>query len=224
MTYSVQTGKPAWGHVHGAEVFDYFQQNPEQSEIFNRTMTNLSRQTVPAIVEAYDFSGFRKLVDIAGGHGILLAGVLRANPNVRGVLFDLPHVIEGAHQLLKDEGVAERVEISVGDFFESVPAGGDAYMMKFIIHDWDDERSITIHRNIHRAIAADGKILLIETVVPAGNEPHLGKLVDLEMLVSPGGIERTEEEFRELLAQAGFRLTGVVPTKSHLSVIEAVKA
>ena len=224
MSYSVQTGKPAWGHVHGMEVFDYFQQNPEPSEIFNRTMTNLTRQVVPAIVEAYDFSGFRKLVDIAGGHGILLAGVLGANPGVQGVLFDLPHVTEGANQLLKDGGVAERVEISVGDFFESVPAGADAYMMKHIIHDWDDERSFKIFRNIHRAIAADGKVLLIETVIPAGNEPHLGKLVDLEMLVSPGGVERTEEEFRELLAQAGFTLTRVVPTKSHLSIVEAVKA
>ncbi len=222
MSYSVQTGKPAWGHVHGMEVFDYFQQNPDQSETFNRAMTNFSRQAFPAIVEAYDFSGFRKLVDIAGGHGLLLAGVLRANLNVQGVLFDLPHVTEGANQALKDEGVAERVEISVGDFFETVPAGADAYMMKHIIHDWDDERSLKILRNIHRAIAADGKVLLIETVVPAGNEPHLGKLFDLEMLVSPGGVERTEEEFRELLSQAGFRLTRVVPTKSHLSIIEAV--
>ena len=224
MTHSVQTGKPAWGHVHGMEVFDYFQQNPDQSETFNRAMTNFSQHAVPAIVEAYDFSGFRQLVDIAGGHGLLLAGVLRTNPNVQGILFDLPHVTEGANQLLKDEGVAERVEISVGDFFESVPAGADAYMMKHIIHDWDDERSLKILRNIHHAIAADGKVLLIETVVPAGNDPHLGKLADLEMLVSPGGVERTEEEFRELLAQAGFRLTRVVPTKSHLSIVEAVKA
>ncbi|HVF27640.1 MAG TPA: methyltransferase [Pyrinomonadaceae bacterium] len=224
MLYSVQTGSTAWGHVHGTEVFDYFRQNPEQSEIFNRAMTNMSLHAVPAVVEAYDFSGFRKLVDIAGGHGLLLAGVLRANPNVRGILFDLPHVTEGANQILKEEEVADRVEISVGDFFESVPAGADAYMMKHIIHDWDDERSLKILRNIHRAISADGKVLIIETVIPAGNDPHLGKLADLEMLVSPGGVERTEEEFRELLAQAGFRLSHVVPTKSHLSIIEAVKA
>ena len=224
MPYSVQTGKPAWGYTHGAEVFDYFQQNRAHGEIFNRAMTSLSQQAVPVVVEAYDFQGIKKLVDIAGGHGLLLAGVLKANPGVSGLLFDLPHVIEGAHSLLEKEGVADRVELATGDFFASVPAGADAYMMKHIIHDWDDERALTILRNIRRSIAKNGRLLIVEAVIPTGNEPHLGKIMDLEMLVSPGGIERTEEDFRKLLGEAGFKLTRVVQTTSPLSIVEAVRA
>jgi hypothetical protein len=223
MDYSVRTGKTAWGHVHGAEVFDYFQQNPEQSEIFNRAMTSFSLHAIQGVTDAYDFSGIKKLVDIAGGHGVLLAGVLKANPHLRGVLFDLQHVADGAAPLLKREGVADRVEIASGDFFKEVPAGADAYMMKFIIHDWDDKRSVMILRNIQRAMSDDGRVLIIEMVVPPGNEPHPGKIQDLEMLVSPGGVERTEEEYRDLLAQAGLALQRIVPTQSPLSVVEAVK-
>jgi len=224
MLYSVETGRPAWGRTHGAEVFSYFEQHPEHGEIFNRAMTNLSRMAVPAIVEAYDFSGIDKLADVAGGHGILLAGILKANPHMKGLLFDVPSVIEGAPALLGREGVAERVELMRGNFFESIPAGADAYLLKHIIHDWDDERSIAILKNVHAALPARGKVLLVEIVIAPGNEPHFGKIQDLEMLVSPGGVERTAEEYRELLTQAGLKLTRVVPTKSPLSVVEAVKA
>jgi hypothetical protein len=224
MAYSVRTGRSAWGQTHGVEVFDYFAQNPEHGQIFNRAMTSFSRQAVPVVVEAYDFSGIRRLVDIAGGHGLLLSGVLKANPGVQGVLFDLPHVIEGAGHLLEKEGVADRVELATGDFFSEVPAGADAYMMKHIIHDWDDERALTILRNIRRAIHDDGRLLIVEAVIPAGNEPHFGKIMDMEMLVSPCGIERTEEDFRELLSEAGFKLNRVVPTRSPLSIVEAVTA
>lgn len=224
MLYSVQTGKPAWGRVHGDEVFEYFGKNPEQAEIFNRAMTNLSLSAVPAVVEAYDFSGINTLADVAGGHGLLLAGVLKANPELKGLLFDLPSVLEGAPALLEKEGVANRIELARGNFFESVTAGADAYMMKHIIHDWDDERCVQILRNIHKAMNDRGKLLIIEMVVPAGNEPHFGKIQDMEMLVSPGGIERTEEEYRGLLSQAGFKLTRIVPTRSPLSIVEGVKA
>ncbi len=223
MNYSVQTGKPAWGRVHGAEVFDYFGDHPAEAEIFNRAMTNLSMMAGPAVVEAYDFSGVKTLADIAGGHGLLLAGILKANPNVNGLLFDMPAVIEGASQLLQNEGVAERVKLEQGSFFDSVPAGADTYMMKHIIHDWDDERSTTILKNIHKVIPADGRVLIVEMVIAPGNEPHFGKIQDMEMLVSPGGIERTEEEYRRLLADAGFKLTRVIPTRSPLSIVEAVK-
>jgi len=223
MIYSVKTGKPAWGHVLSEDVFDYFNQNPEAGEIFNNTMTDMSKGTAPAIVEGYDFSGINTLADIAGGHGYLLAQVLKANPNVSGILFDVPAVIEGADTLLQGEGVRERIEKVSGNFFESVPSA-DAYMMKHIIHDWDDERSVTILKNIHSAMNGDGKVLIIETVVPKGNVPDYSKLLDLEMLVSPGGVERTEEEYSELLAQAGFRLTQIIPTKSPMFIIEAVKA
>ncbi len=224
MQYSVETGKPAWGRVHGAEVFDYFGTHTEEAEIFNRAMTNISQMAVPAIVEAYDFSGINTLADIAGGHGLLLAGILKANPEIKGMLFDMTSVIEGAPAILEREGVAARVKLEQGNFFESVPAGADAYMMKHIIHDWDDERCIAILKNIQRVMPEHGKVLIVEMVIAPGNEPHFGKIQDMEMLVSPGGVERTESEYRELLAQAGLKLNRVIPTKSPLSIVEAVKA
>ena len=224
MLYSVRTGKPAWGHTHGAEVFDYFAANPAQAEIFNATMTGLSVAVAPAIVEAYDFSEFGTLADVAGGHGYLLAQVLKATPSLGGILFDTPQVIEGAGALLEREGVDDRVAKVSGDFFASVPEGADAYMMKHIIHDWDDERCVALLRNVRAAMPDGGKVLIVETVVPEADEPHYSKLLDLEMLTSPGGIERTEEEYRDLLTAAGLRLSRIVPTKSPFSVIEAVKA
>ncbi len=219
---SVKTGKPSWSQVHGAEVFDYFAGHSQESEIFNRAMTDMSVSTAPVVVEAYDFSAVKTLVDIAGGHGYLLAQILKAHPQLNGVLFDVPSVIAGAPALLEQEGVSGRVETVAGDFFKQVPANADAYLMKHIIHDWDDEQSLTILRNIRKGINADGKVLLIETVVPFGNEPHYSKLLDLEMLVSPGGVERTAEEYRELFAAAGFRLTRIISTPSPYSIIEAV--
>jgi hypothetical protein len=224
MLYSVQTGKPAWGYVHGAEVFDYFAANPEPSEIFNRAMTDGSIGIAPAITQAYDFSGCDTLVDIAGGHGYLLAQVLKASPGLKGILFDVPAVIQGAGALLEKEGVAARVEAVAGDFFAAVPRGAAAYMMKHIIHDWDDERAVKILSRIREAMPDSGKVLVIETVVPAGNEPHYSKVLDLEMLVSPGGVERTADEYRELLAAAGLRLTRIIPTASPYSIVEAEKA
>ena len=223
LIYSAQTNKPAWGYTHGAEVFDYFPNNPEHSEIFNNAMTDLSMGTAAPVVEAYDFSGIETLADIAGGHGYLLSQILKSNPGLKGILFDLQHVIAGADTLPNAQGVAERVEKVSGDFFASVPAA-DAYIMKHIIHDWDDERCITILKNIYAVMKDNGKVLIVESVVPEGNEPHYSKLLDLEMLVSPGGKERTETEYAELLEKAGFRLTRIVPTKSPFSVVEGVKA
>ncbi len=223
MMHSVKTGETAWKETHGAEVFDYFTDHLEEAEIFNNAMTDMSVGTAPAVVEACDFSGIKTLADIAGGHGYLLSQILKANPTLKGVLFDVPSVIAGADALLEREGARKRVEKVAGDFFKEVPSA-DAYIMKHIIHDWDDERCITILKNIHAAMNGDGKVLIVETVVPAGNEPHYSKLLDLEMLTSPGGAERTAEEYGALLAQAGFRLTRIVPTKSPFSVIEAVKA
>jgi SAM-dependent methyltransferase len=221
--HSVKTGEPAWGKVHGAEVFDYFAQNPAEYEIFNRAMTDMSVSSAPSVAEAYDFSGVETLADIAGGHGLLLAEILNANPGLKGVLFDVPQVIEGAGALLAQKGVANRVETVGGSFFESVPAGADAYIMKHIIHDWDDDRSVQILENISRAMRPDGRVLIVEVVVPEGNDPHFSKVMDLEMLVSPGGVERTAKEYDELLARAGLRLIRIVPTASAYSVIEAVK-
>jgi hypothetical protein len=186
-------------------------------------MTSFSKMVAKAVVAAYDFSSVGKLADIAGGHGSLLAAILRANPHLKGLLFDVPQVIAGAQSHLDREGVSARCELASGDFFQSVPSGADAYLMKHIIHDWDDARAIAILRNCHRAMPETGKLLLVEMVVPPGNEPHFGKIQDLEMMLSPGGLERTAEEFRELFAAAGFELTRIIPTASPMSVIEGVK-
>ena len=223
MMHSVRTGQPAWAQTHGAEVFEYFAANPEHAEIFNGAMTDMSVGTAPAVVEAYDFSEFGTLADIAGGHGYLLAQILKANPKLSGVLFDVAPVVEGAAALLEREGVSARVERVPGNFFESVPRA-DAYIMKHIIHDWDDERAALILKNINAAMDEDGCVLIVETVVPDGNEPHYSKVLDLEMLTSPGGIERTADEYAALLSDAGLKLSRIVPTASPYSIIEAVRA
>ena len=215
--YSVRTGKPAWGQIHGEQVFEYFEKNPEAGRIFDRAMTSFSGVATKAVLEAYDFSGINTLVDIAGGQGRLINRILDVYPAMQGVLFDLPHVIESAN-------VGDRLEFATGDFFVSVPAGGDAYMMKHIIHDWDDERAITILKNIRQAMNPGGRVLVIESVIADGNGHDFGKLLDIEMLVSPGGKERTAAEYEDLFKGAGLRLTRIVPTKSPYSVIEAVAA
>lgn len=222
MMHSARTGETAWKATYGEEIFDWFQSHPEESEIFNAAMTDMSAGFGPAVVEAYDFSGIDTIADIAGGHGFLLAQILKANPNLKGILFDLDHVIAGAGDMLKKHGVADRVETASGDFFKEVPAA-DAYIMKHIIHDWDDERSIRIMQSIHRSMIGDGKLLLAEMVVPEGNEPHPSKVLDLEMLTLPGGIERTADEYASLFERAGLKLNRIVPTMSPFSVIEAVK-
>jgi hypothetical protein len=224
LMYSVKTGGVAHDKVQGMGSFEFFTKNKEAGKVFNRAMNNLSLTVTPAIVEAYDFSGVGKLVDIAGGHGILLAGILKANPQVQGILFDLPTVIEGAGELLEREGVSNRVKLVSGDFFHSVPAGANVYMMKHIIHDWDDERSIKILQNIRSAMNENGKVLILEIVVPEGNEPSPSKALDLMMLVMEGGKERTKDEYRTLLAAAGFKLTRIIPTKSPFSVIEGERS
>jgi hypothetical protein len=223
MLHSAKTGGTAWKETYGEEVFDWFPKNPEASEIFNGCMSELSAGAAPAIVAAYDFSGFDTIADIAGGHGFLLSQILKANPNLKGILFDLEHVIAGSGEMLRSHGVADRVMTASGDFFKEVPAA-DAYIMKHIIHDWDDERAIEIMQTIHRAMKDGGKLLLSEMVIPEGNGLHPGKMLDLEMLTSAGGVERTEAEYTSLIARSGFRLNRIVPTMSPHSVIEAVKA
>ena len=223
MLHSARTGGTAWKETYGEEVFDWIAKQPEASEIFNGCMSELSAGAAPAIVACYDFSGIDTLADIAGGHGYLLSQILKANPNMKGILFDMEHVIAGAAGMLRSFGVEDRVGTVSGDFFVEVPAA-DAYIMKHIIHDWDDERSIMILKSIHRAMTGNGKVLLAEMVIPEGNEPHPGKMLDLEMLTSPGGLERTADEYARLFEQSGFRLNRILPTMSPFSVIEGVKA
>jgi hypothetical protein len=204
------------------DVFEYFSKNPELSSIFNSAMTSFSAAVVPAALEVYDFSGIRVLVDVAGGHGGVLTGILERFPSMRGILCDLEHVIAGARKRIASIGMQDRVECVTVDIFAAVPEGGDAYVMKHIIHDWDDERAGTILRNIRKVLPKNGRVILLESVLAPGNAPDLGKLIDLEMLMMPGGRERTADEFRALFAANGFELTRIVPTKSPLSVVEAV--
>ena len=224
MPHSVTTGKPAAEKVAGMPVFEYFArpENRQLSEIFNNAMTGFSSQVVPAALDAYDFSGIGTLVDIAGGHGMVLTSILQKYPEMRGILFDLPHVIAGAAPVIEAAGVKARCATESGDFFKDVP-DGDAYVMKHIIHDWDDERAAQILRNIrpHLLRKPHGRVILFETVLQPGNEADLGKMIDLEMLMMPGGKERSEDELAALFRSAGFTLTRVLPTKSPLSVIEA---
>lgn len=222
MMHSVRTGQPAAEKVTGMPVFEYFPRDPELSEIFNNAMTTFSNQVIPAALEAYDFSGIDVLVDVAGGHGAVLTAILQEHPKMRGVLFDLDHVVAGARTRIDAAGLADRVQIEAGNFFTKVTPGADAYIMKHIIHDWDDDRALRILENIRRAIGTKpGRVILLESVIPPGNTPDFGKIIDLEMLMMPGGKERTAEEFETLFAQAGFELTKIAPTRSPLSVIEA---
>lgn len=222
LMHSVRTGQPAAEQVAGVPVFEYFRREPELSEIFNESMTAFSNVVIPAALEAYDFSGIGTLVDVGGGHGAVLTAILRAYPGMRGVLFDVDHVVAGARQRIDAAGLANRCLTETGDFFAAVPAGGDAYIMKHIIHDWDDERASIILRNIRAAMGdRRGRVILLESVLQPGNAPDFGKIIDLEMLAMPGGRERTAEEFGALFAGAGFELTRIVPTTSPLSVIEA---
>jgi O-methyltransferase domain len=223
LMHSVQTGQPAVEKVTGMPVFEYFPTQPELSEIFNDAMTNLSEGVVRAALDVYDFSGIGVLVDVAGGHGAVLTAILNAYPRMRGVLFDLEHVVVGAWPRIEAMGLNERCSTESGDFFKAVPAGGDAYILKHIIHDWDDDRAVTILRNIRAAMGGKrGRVILLESVLQPGNAPDFGKVIDLEMMVMPGGRERTADEFRGLFAQAGFAMTRVVPTASPLSIVEAV--
>ena len=221
MMHSVRTGDTLGERVMGMPVFEYLEKDPDLSARFNDAMTNLSAGVGPAVLHAYDFTGIDVLVDVAGGHGMILASILREYPKMRGILFDMEHVLAGA-TALDALGVRNRSETAAGNFFEAVPAGGDAYLMKHIIHDWNDERAGVILKNIRTALEGKprGRLILIEGVLKPGNEPDLSKLIDLEMLLLPGGRERTEAEFADLLARHGFQLTRVVPTQSPLSVVE----
>jgi O-methyltransferase domain/Dimerisation domain len=219
--YSVETGKPAVEKTFGMPVFEYFPRNPQESEIFNNAMTMFSGMVIPAVLEVYDFSGIGTLVDVAGGHGRVLTSILEKYPAMRGVLFDLEHVVAGAYPGIDRLGLANRCTTATGDFFKAVPQGGDAYIMKHIIHDWNDAEAITILKNIRSAMNPGGRVILLESVIAPGSQPDFGKIIDLEMLLMPGGRERTEQEFRVLFERAGFTLTRIVPTKSPLSVVEA---
>lgn len=222
--HSVQTGQSGFENIYGKNVFAYYAENPEPAAVFDRAMASFSSIETAAVVNEFDFSGIEILVDVAGGQGGLLLAILAANPTLQGILFDQPDVIDRAKSFVAAQPASSRCQLSAGNFFESVPQGADAYMLKHIIHDWDDPRSIAILKRCHEAMTENGRVLLVEQVIPPGNAPFLGKLLDVNMLVMcPGGKERTADEYRDLLTAAGFRLTRIVPTAGLVSVIEGIR-
>jgi predicted O-methyltransferase YrrM len=224
LLHSVRTGETAFDNKFGMPIWKFYEQNPENGSNFDRCMVEMTGAIHQAILEAYDFAPFTHLTDVGGGHGALVAAILSEYPDLRGTVFDQPHVADGARKTFADANLRQRTAAVGGDFFESVPAGADLYTMKFIIHDWDDQRCVRILKNIRRGIAPGGKLLIFDTVIPEGNAPHFGKLFDLNMLVMTGGRERTEKEFAALLREGGFHLARVVPTESAISIVEAVPA
>ncbi|WP_035604842.1 methyltransferase [Haloferula sp. BvORR071] len=220
--HSLETGGTGFEKAMGMPAFEYLSQHPEEASLFSETMVGFHGAEPAAVAAAYDFSGFGTIVDVGGATGNLLAAALNSAPHARGILFDMPHVVKEAPPLLKDRGIGDRVTIEGGSFFESVPTGGDAYMLSHVIHDWSEEQCLTILGNCRKVMKPDGKLLLIEMVLPSDDSPHPGKILDIVMLVLPGGQERTAEEYAALLAKAGFRLNRVVPTASAVSVVEAV--
>jgi hypothetical protein len=224
MGYSVRTGRSAVEHLRGKSAFDWLPEVPELGAVFNDGMTSMSTMETPTVVGAYDFSRFGTIVDVGAGHGLLLSAILEKYPTTRGILFDSPSVVEGAPTLLKAAGVSQRCEIIGGSFFESVPAGGDVYVLKHIIHDWNDDDALRILHNVRAAMTPHAKLLLVEMVVPDDDREHMSKLLDLEMLVALAGKERTAAQYAELLNRAGLRHTRTVPTVGPVSLIEAVTA
>ena len=222
MLHSIQTGEPAFAHRFGMGPFPYFMQNPEADRIFNEAMIGYTHQVANAVVGVYDFSVFGTVADVGGGYGTLLAAILQSNPSARGILFDVPHVIDAAQGFLNTTGVADRCTGVAGDFFTAVPVGADAYVLSQILHDWEDEQCLTILKHTRRVTPKQGKLLVVELVIPPGNEPFFGKWLDLHMLAIPGGRERTEAEYSTLFRDAGFELTTIVPTPAGPSVVEAV--
>jgi hypothetical protein len=229
MLHSIRTGETAFSQVHGAEVFEYMKRDGEFAATFNRAMTEGSARLAAEIVAAYDFSGFKLVVDVGGGQGWLLSAILQAAPAARGILVDLPHVVESARALLGERGVAERCELVGGSFFESVPGGGDAYVMKWIIHDWNDANATRILRVVRAAIPPAGRLVVFDRVLPervTGGDPvhQSSTLADLNMLVNVTGRERTEAEFRTLFTAGGFALSSARSLPSGLGIVEGVPA
>ncbi|HEX7359440.1 MAG TPA: methyltransferase [Bryobacteraceae bacterium] len=221
LLHSVRTGQPTVEHVTGKRAFEYFSTDELEFGRFHRAMTNMSATAIGAALEVYDFSPFSTIVDVGGGHGFAICSILKKHPHMQGVLLDMKDIVSGADERIREFGLEERCRTVAGDFFQAVPEGGDVYFMKHILHDWTDEQATVILRNCRHALNGKGKIVLVEAVVPPGNQPHPSKIIDIEMLFFPGGRERMEQEWRDLFAGAGFRLTRIVPTKSPLCVIEA---
>jgi hypothetical protein len=224
---TVRTGEPAFSRVFKMDSFDYFAEHPKEAAVFDEAMGSFTAMISGAVAAAYDFSAMRSVIDVGGGEGALLTGILRVNPALRATVFDLPRLAEGAKRQIAAAGLADRYEFAGGDFFEAVPGGFDAYVMKHVIHDWDDARAVRILETCRRAMGPEAKLLIVEGVYPpridASPESRGAAANDVNMLVCTGGRQRSEAEFRELYRAAGFRLTRIIPTMAMSSVIEGVR-
>ena len=216
---SLATGGTGWDAAMGEPIFDWLRRHPAEASVFNDAMVGIHGGEQPATADAYPFTG--TVIDVGGGSGNMIASVLKRHPAVRGVVFDLPHVVAEAAARLKAEGLDGRGSVAAGSFFDGVPAGGDAYILSHIVHDWDEAKCLQILGHVRAAKRPDAKVLIVEMVVPPPNVMHPGKVLDITMLTIAGGQERTEEEYGALLAKAGLRLTRVIPTMSPASIVEA---
>ena len=217
---AVKTGEAVPPKLRGMSGWDFLAQTPDFAAVFNDAMTSVSEMAIDPVVAAYDFAPYRTIIDVGGGHGRLLSAIIAATPGASGVLYDLPHVVEGAPELLQRHGVADRVRVEGGSFLDAVPAGGDAYVMKNVIHDWADAEAVTILSNVRKAARVGSTLLLVEFVIPEHDREFIGKWADMEMLVQAGARERTADDYRKLYEQAGFQMTRVVPTAGPISLVE----
>jgi len=224
LLYSLQTGQKSFDKLYGQQVFEYLGSNPDAARVFDAAMTSVhGRESLP-MAQAYDFSRFGRVVDIGGGNGSLLSTILNEHPNVKGIVFDLPGVIARTKESIAQAELDDRLSLETGNFFESVPPGADCYLMRHIIHDWTDEECGVILKNCHDAMSNGATLLIAESVIPDGDEPFFGKLLDLTMLLIPGGKERTADEYAVLLAANGFEMTRIIPTATEVSYVEARKS
>jgi len=221
--YSIRTGKMSWDKVFGKPVFEYLSEHHDKARIFDAAMVGIHGRESNAVLDAYDLSGIEVIADIGGGNGSQITEILKKYPKMRGILFDLPHVIDRAREKIGASGLLDRCQLISGSFFDTAPKGADAYVMRHIIHDWDDDKCLTILRNCHRGMMPESKLLVIESVIPPGNERFHGKFLDLVMLLIPGGKERTAAEYKTLFEQAGLMLTRIVPTNTEISIVEGRK-
>jgi SAM-dependent methyltransferase len=220
LSYSVKTGRSAFEHIYGMGNWEYYAKNPDVFDAFSEGMADLTRRAIPAIVDAYDFTGRRRIVDVGAGRGHLVAALLARYPHLQGVIVELPALVEDARKVLEAAGVAGRCELVAGDYGVSLPRGGDVYLLKSIIHGLDEDHALRVLRNCRESLVEGGRLLVIQVIVPPGNTPAGIKVSDILHLVSGGGQERTEAEYRTLFDAAGFRLARVHPTSSSFSILE----
>jgi hypothetical protein len=224
LVYSIKTGNIAFDKVEGMSVWKYYETHPDEGLNFMKAMTGVTGAVVMNVIPCYDFSGFKTIVDVGGGNGALLMAVLNAAPQAKGIVFDEEYVVEETKKTLKEKGFDKRCSIEAGSFFDFIPRGADLYLMKMVMHDWNDEQCLQILNNCSKAMTTESKLLVLESVIPEGNDQHPGKFMDINMLAMTGGRERTEKEFASLFARAGLKLSRVIHTHSPMfSIVETVK-